>query len=140
MSPTRAGRHQHQGARGPSSNGDFVSARLCAPFAAEAPSGSMKMRSMSRERLLALAPFALVAALAAGVALAGFIASPHARAEPTGTPASSAAPVPTAVSASPEAKASPTSAPSATGSVPKSYDAAEMLRVHNEVRAGIGAS
>jgi len=99
----------------------------------------MKMRSMSRERLLALAPFALVAALAAGVALAGFIASPHARAEPAGTPASSATPVPIAASASLQAKASPSSAPSATGSVPKSNDAAQMLRVHNELRAAIGA-
>jgi len=101
----------------------------------------MKMRVMGRERFFTLAPFAIVAALAAGVALAGFIASPHARTEGSGTPASnaSATPGPTAVSPSPDAKASPSSAPSAAASDRKSNDAAEMLRVHNELRAVIGA-
>src|SRR5438874_6154312 len=103
------------------------------------------MRSMERERLIAIAPFALVAALAAGVALAGFVASPHARIESVGTSTSNApaspAQTPVAESASPEPKASPSSAPSAgaTSSGPKSNDAAAMLRVHNELRAAIGA-
>jgi uncharacterized protein YkwD len=101
----------------------------------------MKMRPMGREKVITIAPFALVAALAAGVALAGFIASPHARAEPSGTLASNvpAIPTQTAVSPTPDAKASPSSAPSAAASDPKSNDAGEMLRVHNELRAAIGA-
>src|SRR6266513_2392542 len=103
------------------------------------------MRFMERERLIAIAPFALVAALAAGVALAGFVASPHARIESVGTPASNApaSPAQTSVaeSASPEPKASPSSAPSAaaTSSGPKSNDAGAMLRVHNELRAAVAA-
>jgi uncharacterized protein YkwD len=101
----------------------------------------MKMRPMRRETVLALAPFALVAALAAGVALAGFIAGPHSRAASSGTLGAnaSATPAPTAVSPSLEASASPSSAPSAAASVPKSNDATEMLRVHNELRAAVGA-
>jgi uncharacterized protein YkwD len=101
----------------------------------------MKMRVMGRERFFTLAPFAIVAALAAGVALAGFIASPDARTEGSGTLASnaSATPGPTAVSPSPDAKASPSSAPSAAASDRKSNDAAEMLREHNELRAAVGA-
>ena len=105
----------------------------------------MKMRAMGRGTFLAVAPFALVAALAVGVALAGFIASPHARVEQAGSVASnaSASPAPTAVavSATAEATASPSSAPSAASSTsgPKSNDAAAMLRVHNELRVAIGA-
>jgi uncharacterized protein YkwD len=102
----------------------------------------MKMRRMGREKFFALAPFALVAALAAGVALAGFIASPHARSEPSGTTASTAAPANTVtISPTPEATAPPSSAPStaATTSAPKSNEPGAMLRVHNELRAAIGA-
>src|SRR5207302_586324 len=51
---------------------------LCTLFDAEHPSPSMKMRPMPRGRLITLVPFALVSALAVGVALAGYIASPHA--------------------------------------------------------------
>ena len=100
---------------------------------------------MERERLIAIAPFALVAALAAGVALAGFVASPHARNESVGASTSNApaSPAQTSVaeSASPEPSASPSSAPSAAtaSSGPKSNDADAMLRVHNELRAAIGA-
>jgi uncharacterized protein YkwD len=105
----------------------------------------MKMRFMGRERLISIAPFALVAALAAGVALAGFIVSPHARTESAGTSGSNAPATPAqtsvAESASPEPKASPSSTPSAaaTSSGPKSNDAGAMLRVHNELRAAVGA-
>ena len=105
----------------------------------------MKMRPMARGTLFALAPFALVAALAMAVALAGFIASPHARIDSAATPASnasaSAATTAAATSATTDATASPSSAPStaAATSGPKSNDAAEMLRVHNELRAAIGA-
>src|SRR5437868_14239680 len=103
------------------------------------------MRFMGRERLIAIAPFALVAALAAGVALAGYVASPHARFESVGTSTSnaSASPAQTSISesASPASKASPSSAPSAAAgsSGPKSNGAGAMLRVHNELRAAIGA-
>jgi uncharacterized protein YkwD len=103
------------------------------------------MQFMQRERLIAIAPFALVAALAAGVALAGFVASPHTRIESAGASTSSApasaAQTSVAESASPEPKASPSSAPSAAAasSDPKSNDAGAMLRVHNELRAAIGA-
>ena len=98
----------------------------------------MKMRPMARGTLFTLAPFALVAALAMTVAVTGFIVSPHPSAESSGTFASraSATRAPTA-----EAPASPSSAQStaAATSAPKSNDAGEMLRVHNELRAAIGA-
>ena len=97
----------------------------------------MKMRPMERRTFFAVAPFALVCALAAGVALAGFIASPHPRTDPAGTSAVNAV----AASATPGATASPSSTQST--SVPtadaKSNDPAAMLRVHNELRAAIGA-
>jgi uncharacterized protein YkwD len=87
-----------------------------------------------------LAPFALVALLAAGVALAGYIAGPHPPAEPART---SATVVPTAASASAttEPTASPSSAPSAPASTiaTKSNEPADMLRIHNELRSAIGA-
>ena len=95
---------------------------------------------MARGTLFAVAPFALVAALAMGVALAGFIVSPRAPSEPAGL-ATKASPTEVTISATPEATASPSSAPStaAATSGPKSNDAAEMFRVHNELRAAIGA-
>ena len=92
---------------------------------------------MERGTFFAVVPFALVCALAAGVALAGFIASPHPRTDPAGTSAVNAV----AASATPGATASPSSTQST--SVPtadaKSNDPAAMLRVHNELRAAIGA-
>ena len=98
---------------------------------------------MRRGTAVAVAPFALVAALAVGVALAGFIASPHVAGGPAPSLATkaSATVVPTAaVSATPEATASPIAAGSAAPtSGPKSNDAAQMLRVHNELRAAVGA-
>jgi uncharacterized protein YkwD len=102
----------------------------------------MKIRRMARGTVIAVAPFALVAALAAGVALAGFIVSPRVPSVPAGSAAkvsTTAAPT-VGVSATTEASASPSAAPSAvaTGG-PKSNDPAAMLRVHNELRAAIGA-
>jgi uncharacterized protein YkwD len=96
---------------------------------------------MGRGTVLAVAPFALVVALATGVALAGFIASPRAPAESPGTPVSKSSPSAVAASATPGAQASPSAAPSATASTSgtKSDAASEMLRVHNELRAAIGA-
>ncbi len=101
----------------------------------------MKMQAMGRGTLFAVAPFALVAVLAAGVALAGFIASPRVSAEPPATVAPKASPSAVAVSATPEATASRSAPPSTAVSTsgPKSNAAPEMLRVHNELRAAIGA-
>ena len=103
----------------------------------------MKILRMGRGTAVAVAPFAIVAALAVGVALAGFIASPHVAGGPAPSLSTkaSATVVPTAaVSATPEATASPIAAGSAAPtSGPKSNDAAQMLRVHNELRAAVGA-
>ena len=96
----------------------------------------MKMRAMGRGTFFAVAPFALVAALAAAVALAGFIASPHPRTDSSSVASATAV----AAAATPAAAASP-NAPTSTAAVAgaKSNDAAAMLRVHNELRAAIGA-
>ena len=96
---------------------------------------------MGRGTLFVGAPFALVALLAGGVALAGFIVSPRVSGEPAATAAPKASPSAVGVSATPEAIASPSSPPSAPASTsgPKSNAAPEMLRVHNELRAAIGA-
>src|SRR5213080_1136192 len=136
MPPTRAGKHQHRGARGPSSNGGSVSARLCSPFDADIESPSMKMRSMPRGTLFTAAPFALVAALAAGIALAGFIAHPYPIADPTRANASTP-PSPAPIAA--DATASPAASTAAPTKAAGSNDAVEMLRVHNELRAAVGA-
>ena len=94
---------------------------------------------MGRERLYAIAPFALVAVLASGVALAGFIVSPRAPSASAGS-AITASPTDVPASATPAATASPSAAPSAAAtSALKSNDAGAMLRVHNELRAAIGA-
>jgi len=117
--------------------------RLCASFDSDDRSYSMKMRSMARGKLFTIAPFALVAALAAGIALAGFIASPRPLigSVPTDAPLQTADQTPVAASATPEASASPSPPPSTpipTNAL-RSNDAAEMLRAHNELRAAIGA-
>src|SRR4029077_1555383 len=127
------------GARGVSRQTPVVSLhRLCASFDSADRSWSMKMRPMARGTLFSVAPFALVAALAAGVALAGFIVSPRALYTPTGS-ATNASSTDVAASATPDATASPSSAPSTATSGPRSNDAAEMLSVHNALRAAIGA-
>jgi uncharacterized protein YkwD len=75
------------------------------------------------------------------VALAGFVASPHARTDPAATATSNvASPIAAAASATPDTAASsgaPTPTSGAIGA--KSNEAAAMLRVHNELRAAIGA-
>jgi uncharacterized protein YkwD len=91
---------------------------------------------MAHERLITLAPFVIVATLAAGVALAGYVGSPH--------PSTEASAVPTGgretavVSASPNPTASPGPTRTST-SVSSSNEAVEMLRVHNELRAAVEA-
>ena len=105
----------------------------------------MKMRSMPRTTVFTIAPFALVAALAAVIALAGFITSPRPQvgSQSTDRPAPSASlePSPVAASATPEATVTP-STPAATPAgthVTRSNDAAAMLRAHNDLRAAVGA-
>ena len=100
-------------------------------------------------RALTLLPFALVAVLAVGLAIAGRLsthdavtvgppaATPAAEAaalSPSATLSPSVAPSPSASVAAASASPTPTAAPSANAN-----DAAEMLRVHNELRAAIGA-
>jgi uncharacterized protein YkwD len=89
-------------------------------------------------RLLTLAPFIIVGALALGVAVAGYLSTPPIVGAPSPSIVPTAAvvvsPSPTATAASPSPE--PTAIPTAT---PRASDAAEMLRVHNELRAAIGA-
>jgi len=100
----------------------------------------MKMRSMPRGTLVTLAPFLLVVALAAGIALAGYVTSSHGPAEParieTSSPPVTATPL--AVGSAAGSAASPSAPPAATGHA-GSNDAAAMLRVHNELRGAVGA-
>ena len=109
--------------------------------------------------IFTLLPFALVAALAVGLAIAGRLSTHDAvsNASPTATqtaiavvPSTSAAPSPAASAAataasttpSPTQSATPTATPSPTPSAAASTlanDAKEMLRVQNELRAAVGA-
>ena len=97
---------------------------------------------MARGTFFTLAPFALVSALAVGVAVAGYIVSPHAPAIPdrveVSTPPATA--IPTAVATTPEATGPiPSRSTPAPSNVARSNDAAEMLRTHNDLRAAVGA-
>src|SRR6266545_7108343 len=99
-------------------------------------------------RVFTLLPFALVATLAMGIAIAGRLSThdavttassvPTQLATPTASPTASAtpsaalSPTPSAVVAS----ASPTTSPSPAS---LANDAAEMLRVHNDLRFAVGA-
>jgi uncharacterized protein YkwD len=86
-------------------------------------------------------PFALVLALAVGLGIAGFCATPRG-ATSAATPAGaslSAAPSPSITSAEPTSTAVATAQPTSTSQAARS-DAAEMLRVHNELRLGISAA
>src|SRR2546430_3142195 len=84
--------------------------------------------------MLTLAPFAIVLALAVGIALAGYVMGPRS----VSVPAESVAPTPTLTAVSPATtrSASPAISPTAT---PGSNDPLEMLRVHNELRGAVGA-
>src|SRR6266481_189673 len=93
-----------------------------------------------------LFPFVLVAALAVGLAVAGRLATHDAvvfgspaptLTAVTGAPTASTAPSPSATvdaTTSPTATPTPSPAPSSLAN-----DAAEMLRVHNDLRAAVGA-
>jgi uncharacterized protein YkwD len=90
----------------------------------------------STGRAWTLAPFVIVFGLAAAMAIAALLSSPRPAGDVSRSPAPTASgaavpPAASAVAPSPERTASPTS----TGS----GDAAEMLRVHNALRAAIGA-
>jgi len=84
--------------------------------------------------MLTLAPFAIVLALAVGIALAGYVMGPRS----VSAPAESVAPTPPLTTASPATtrSASPATSPTAT---PGSNDPLEMLRIHNELRGAVGA-
>ena len=96
---------------------------------------------MRRGTLFTLGPLALVAALALGVALAGYVTSPRPRIAAVRTdgpgPPATATQAAVTVAASPERTAS--ASPSAPSGAPRSNDAAAMLRVHNELREAVGA-
>lgn len=85
---------------------------------------------------MTLAPFALVGVIALAITLAAVVATPPRGpiAEPSTAGGANATPRETA--ASPSA-ATPTAAPTATSA--RANDAAEMLRIHNELRTAIGA-
>jgi uncharacterized protein YkwD len=99
-----------------------------------------------------LLPYALVVILAVGLAIAGRLSTPDAVrvASPTPTPTQTAVAAPTtsavssptgspaAGSANPSASPSLSPTPSATASS-SANDAGEMLRVHNALRAAVGA-
>jgi uncharacterized protein YkwD len=97
----------------------------------------MKMRRMRRGTLFTLGPLALVAALAVGVALAGYVLSPRPQIGAVRTDGAGPSAIAVKVAASPERTASPT--PSAPSGAPRSNDAVAMLRVHNELREAVGA-
>jgi len=94
-----------------------------------------------------LFPFVLVVALAVGLAVAGRLSTHDAVIAGSPTPTQATAVAAPATSAPPSQSptavpqtASPTVTPSATPSAsPSSNDAAEMLRVQNELRAAVGA-
>ena len=97
-----------------------------------------------------LLPFALVAVLAVGLAIAGRLSTHDAVRVGSSTPTQSVAAIPIAsdtpaqtaspavLSASPSASPSATPTPSAPASS-LANDAGEMLRVHNALRAAVGA-
>jgi uncharacterized protein YkwD len=97
--------------------------------------------------IFTLLPFALVAVLAVGLAIAGRLSTHDAVSNASSTatqtavavvPSTSAAPSPTASAAATSASATPSATPSAPAST-LANDAKEMLRVHNELRAAVGA-
>ena len=95
---------------------------------------------MPRGILITLAPFICVIVLAAGVALAGYVMSPRlpAASADASSPAATMSPASLGPSTAPTSSPSATSSPAATRPA-GANDAIEMLRVHNDLRAAIGA-
>jgi uncharacterized protein YkwD len=84
-------------------------------------------------------PFALVFALAIGLGIAAFVATPPRRAESaTPLPAATSVTVPAIPTPVPTGSPVPSTAPSAR--VTSANDPLEMLRVHNELRLAVGAA
>ena len=95
-------------------------------------------------RAISLLPVVFVGALALGLAIAGRLSTHDSVSvvPPTATPTAPASATASDVAPSPTTTTAPTAAPSATPSAAPSAnanDAAEMLRVHNELRAAVGA-
>ena len=98
---------------------------------------------------LTLIPFMLVVTLALGLGIAGRLSTHDAvqgrssaptRSEAVVSPtATTVAPSPSASAASPSPSASATASASATPSISSANDPATMLRVHNDLRAAVGA-
>jgi uncharacterized protein YkwD len=91
---------------------------------------------------LTLLPYALVAALAVGLAIAGRLSTHDSVIASAATPTPSAV-APSTTSASPSiapTASAPAPTPTATSAAPvRANDAGEMLRVHNELRAAVAA-
>jgi uncharacterized protein YkwD len=92
----------------------------------------------TRGSILNALPFALVFALAIGLGLAAYIATPPRRSE-SATPAPAATAI--AAPALPTPRPNGTTSPSITPTAPvaRANEPAEMLRVHNELRLAVGA-
>ncbi|MDP9266310.1 MAG: CAP domain-containing protein, partial [Chloroflexota bacterium] len=99
--------------------------------------------------VLTLLPFTLVAVLAVGLAIAGRLSTHDAVTAASAAPTASATvvvvpattstpPSPSASAATTVANPTPSPTPTASSSSPAN-DASEMLRVHNELRAAVGA-
>src|SRR5688500_4524680 len=91
---------------------------------------------------LTLLPFALVAVLAVGLAIAGRLSTHDSVIASSATPTQSA--VAQSTTSAPTSSAPTASAPAATPTASaaasvRTSDAAEMLRVHNELRAAVAA-
>lgn len=97
---------------------------------------------MRRVSALTLLPFALVVVLAVGFAVAGRLSTHDAVTVGTAIPTQSVA-TPSTTSASPTAtpniSAPPASPTPSAAATPRVNDPAEMLRVHNELRASVAA-
>src|ERR1700687_3768976 len=99
---------------------------------------------------LTLIPFMLVVALALGLGIAGRLSTHDAVQAHSSAPtrseavapsptATAAVPSPSETAASPSPSASPTATASAAPTAPSANDPSAMLRVHNDLRAAVGA-
>ena len=94
---------------------------------------------MSRSAAITLLPFALVLVLAIGIGAAGLFATPSRSSLSDATPTGRTASEPSS-SGTPTATITPTATARPTATQPDARsDAASMLRVHNDLRAAIGA-
>jgi uncharacterized protein YkwD len=97
---------------------------------------------MRRSTALTLLPFALVVILAAGLGIAGRLSTHDSVTVASATPTQSVAAEATTsapLSPTPNVTAPPASPSVSPAASPRANDAAEMLRVHNELRAAVAA-